>query len=539
MKKKVVLALGIIALLTSISFVVFDLTKNKKNKEVYITEYELSNNDTIQMKTYGTSLEKQQSETHDRFYSTYDKTTTYTLKDDEFKIVERVLPNEDLFVFIKWVNNGSKQEEERIELSLNYETNQMTMSNFDQYEVEHEHDSTFGVDTTTYPVGLFSFEHLDQHRDIMLSKNYVSRKLTKQYEDGTESFIRELLQEYNQSSLMHNDDSVSLSFEMTSSNGEISENWLMVSDQELFEEEEELAKWIELSNKEYQDVNTWYVADGVYSKIPWSIEPFAEMGYGKSVLRFKEDTAANRYRVQNERYYYNLLVNSLVSYANYPKNEDSVYETHYTSTWLKDEYGTKAPYVDTRHNEMSAIYIDQISELLSLEDVDNQLIQYADYLLKQEELENVLYVPDDNGYFILDYYDYDTETQLTHTSLNHALGGMNLLFDVHLDTSEEKYYEVANQIRKAIKATEDDWIRDDHDLWYEINTDFAYTGRDYPLLTLRDLLDAEYYWQTIHQTDEHIFSKLVRSKMKYLQNNEVELDEEIREKLKKANYDLP
>lgn len=505
--------------------------------------YTLHNGDNLKMESIH-SMELISKEEKDYPFDMKDFVYTYQLNtNDKLILVERILPNKDSFVFLEWENKQESDEttEEEIIFTITFDgATHYNVTGFSLFDIERPHDNTVGVDETTYPNGLLQINTYEKHdRDIMLGKNYLSELLTKEYDNNDISYIRKFIDEIEDYSVHKESDSLVLEFTMTSKQGSISEQWFMISNNELFETEDELMEWIALSNKEFKVVNEWYTAGGVYNKIPWSIEPFDRMGYGKNISFFREAKALNRYRNNSEeRYYINLLFNSLANFENYPKNDDHLFEAHYTSTWLKDDYGTTAPYVDTRHNELVAIYQNAVIQELNLDDDSDQLIHYANFLVKQEQLNNVIHVPDSDGYFISDYFDYTpaTNSKQTHSSLNHVLGEMNLLLDVYMDSGQEKYLQTAKKIKTAIQETEDDWIRDDFDLWYQVNSNLEYSGRDYPIVTLKDLLMAESKWQSVYNNKEHLFEKLITSKIRYLENEGIELDQTVQGMMQVAGY---
>lgn len=534
-----IILIGIIIVLFSLFVWAFnnkDSASNKSTaKDIY---YELFNGDKLYIQS-SDNLTIQKEDRVDYPYEVYDLITIYEVEDNgELTITERVFPNQDSFVFTKWDN--IQKNDEKITFTLKYdESNNYEVNGFAKYDIEHEHDNALGVDPTTYPNGLIRINHFQDHkRDIMLGKNYLSELLTMDYEDDDKfSYIRKLHNEYEDYQIFKDADQVTVSFHLNGQADKISEQWFMISDEPLFEGDEELQEWIKISNEQYKKVNAWYTADGTYSKLPWSIEPAEKMGYGRNILFFREDHAAERFKDHaEERYYHNLLLNSLINYENYQTNEDGLFLTHYTSTWLKKLYGTRAPYVDTRHNELGLIYFNETLELLGFEPKKELVITYADFLVKQEELDNVIPVPNSEGYFISDYYDPSEKAKKTHTSLNHVLGEMNFLLQVYIDTQDEKYFEVAQKILNAVKATEDDWIREDSDLWYQVSTEFEYSGRDYELRTLIDLIDAEILLNQIDPNTGHIFEKLILSKIEYLNSIEFELGPIVEEKLVEANY---
>src|SRR5690606_30401377 len=141
-------------------------------------------------------------------------------------------------------------------------------------------------------------------------------------------------------------------------------------------------------------------------------------------------------------------------------------------------------YVDTRYNEYIATFLDETSEVLNLPSYDT-VIGYADYLLSQVERGNI--IDTGEGYFIIDYFK-DNVTSLTHASVNHELGGLNILLKAYEQTGEERFIDAANHILTAFEEVEESLIKENGDLWYQVSPDLSVTGNDYEQLTLVDLL---------------------------------------------------
>ncbi|MGE7674162.1 hypothetical protein ACQKMV_11365 [Lysinibacillus sp. NPDC094403] len=59
------------------------------------------------------------------------------------------------------------------------------------------------------------------------------------------------------------------------------------------------------------------------------------------------------------------------------------------------------------------------------------------------------------------------------------------------------------------------WLRENGDVWYQVNGDFTFEGTDYPLLTLEDLLKSQQSWEVVGEKRSEIFDRLIRSKAQY------------------------
>ena len=85
----------------------------------------------------------------------------------------------------------------------------------------------------------------------------------------------------------------------------------MVSENNLFDNEQEIEKYSQLINE--GETGVWVSYDGRYSKLPYSIEPFTKEGYGRNVGGYSE----------KKKY----LLNTRITIINFSK---LLFITHYT-----------------------------------------------------------------------------------------------------------------------------------------------------------------------------------------------------------------
>jgi hypothetical protein len=198
------------------------------------------------------------------------------------------------------------------------------------------------------------------------------------------------------------------------------------------------------------------------------------------------------YKATRSALFGDLLANDLYTLGAF-RSKDGLWRTDYTSTWVKSESGIVAPYVDTRHNEHLSELSLSIAEALGSQGVvavaectrwaDN----YAKYLNTLADRGAVVRTP--HGILFADYYDASGKLKV-HTSMNHALGEMNYLYDMYVRTADPRYVVLAERVRAGIDDTAPGWIRANHDLWYQRNVNGTFGGTDYPYVTYMDLLGA-------------------------------------------------
>lgn len=446
------------------------------------------------------------------------------------EIVKREFQNGDFFLFTKIDNN--KRFDFYMELDWQFASDaQLELKEFSQFPKPTGESVAMGEDITSYPTGLLDIRQEGQTtKQIMIGKSYQSTEHIKRYDYANKSVIRELKAEKEAMAATETKDGKNLTISLQSNGKDIVEQWLMFSDSKLFESEKELLSWKKYSSANYRKTNKWYTSEGPYNKMVLTVEPQprSKMGYGRTLLNFREAEAFERYKKTNERYYYNLAANSVADLLNFRGNK-LFWETEVTSTYLLELYDITAPFIDTRFNEYIALYLRDVGEEFEVGHLREPLLSYADFLLSQIETGNVILI-NEKGALIPDYFAvYDPV--LTHTSLNHGLGGLNILLEAYLATSDEKYLRGAEIVQEGISGLGTKWLREDGDTWYKVNPDLTFIGRDYELLTLDDLLKTYQLWKQIDHEKLPIIETFMESKSSYLKSKGIHIPPDTQELL--------
>ena len=348
-----------------------------------------------------------------------------------------------------------------------------------------------GVDRTTGPIGWVDFS-LGAATDapLFLSKAYRYDILTKAYPGGGPSTVRELISETPTMTISQGGagTTAAISLGLDASGRQHSQRYFIVSSAAISDSVIGIYTIGNVMGNEWR----WLDPLGSYDKAPYSIEPETRFGYVRSLLDMRGGGTLSAYRATRSALFGDLLANDLYTLGAL-RSKDGLWRTDYTSTWVKAESGIVAPYVDTRHNEHLSELSLSIAEALGSQGVvavaectrwaDN----YAKYLNGLAARGAV--VRTQHGILIGDYYDASGELKV-HTSMNHALGGMNYLYDMYVRTADHRYVDLAEQVRAGIDDTAPGWIRRNHDLWYQRNVNGTFEGTDYPYVTYMDLLGA-------------------------------------------------
>ncbi|WP_153721149.1 S-layer homology domain-containing protein [Sporosarcina cascadiensis] len=448
-------------------------------------------------------------------------------------VTKRELPNGDYFVFAELRNPQAVPVRADL-IQIEEGVTSSTLESFDKYPMKKETDETFGADLTTVPAGMLETAAEEGMSQEMIGKSYRSRELEMKYAQGASSHTRELLDEKDvYSSILLGTTRVSV-VELASQGRDIIDQWTLSSPNKLFSTNERRDAWMHESVMNYKKRNNWYTAAGAFNKMAVTIEPMPASGngYGRNLLLMKEDRVMLLYNETKERYYEDLLHNSFTNLAKFRGN-NTFWETEVTSTYLKDLYDITAPFVDTRFNEQIALFLYKGGKAFGHSDYNEGLRNYADLLVQQKEQGNVTAVSSD-AYYIPDYFPAEQKVR-THTSMNHLLGGMNILLLAYQEFGEPVYLETASAIEQAIQLEEKAWIRDDGDIWYKRAPDGEFAGRDYTHLTLEDLIYSYENWLAADKTKSAVFERMIRSKAGYMNENRKGYTVKIKEGLERIH----
>lgn len=482
---------------------------------------------------------------------TQEQTTTYKVMEGNntigtYSLTIREIDNGDKFVFNRFINEDVTSERiVPITISVGQVASYDVFA-FDDIEVEREHSNVFGVDPTTNVKGLYRFvnEKGESTYSMYVSQNYISESLEKTYEDGEKSILRKLIDENKNYKLKQNGDGFQFELELkTTGNSEIegeqkqqiSESWLLLSKDTLFEREETIQSYKEKTNYYFIHNPKWNTADGNYTKLPWSVEPSEKMAYGRNLVSLQDRTSLDSYEKTQDRFFYDMVINSVNYLMDFKKDGSKIWETEYTSTWLKKAYGVQAPYIDTRHNENIALFLTRAGELLDINEIKDSYVMYADFLSNQKTVGNVIETK--QGYYIADYFSKKQKSK-THVSLNHALGEMNFLLETYMKSKNEKYFETAMKLKQAVEETGIDWINPTNgDFWYQINGDYTFKDTDYPTLTLEDLTKSLTLFKKMEIEYSPILKEMIQSKLGYIISNQTPIPSATVDQLKLLGFE--
>ncbi|PID18988.1 MULTISPECIES: S-layer homology domain-containing protein [unclassified Sporosarcina] len=454
-------------------------------------------------------------------------------KNTRVTVTKRELPNGDYFTFVELRNP------DRLPLRVDFVridegVTANKMERFDKFPMKKDIDDTFGFDIATSPVGVLETVSQQGTGQQMISKMYRSRDLEMKYRNGAISRTRELYDEQETySNIVMGNNRVSV-FELHSRGYDIVDHWYLASDQKLFSTNERLDSWLRESVANYKKRNKWYTANGPYNKMATTIEPMpaSGRGYGRNLLLVKEDRVMLLYNQTEERYYEDILHNAFTNLSIFRGNK-TYWETEVTSTYLQHLYNFTAPFVDTRFNEQIALFLYNGGSAFGHKDYNEGLRNYANLLVQQHKKGNVNALSS-TAYYIPDYFPAKQQVK-THTSMNHLLGGMNILLLAFQEFKDPVYLENASAIEKAIRFEEKKWTRSNGDIWYKRAPNGQFSGTDYVHLTLEDLIHSYEMWMQVDQSKAKVFERMIKSKAGYLNSTKKGYTTKIKKGLERIN----
>ncbi len=450
----------------------------------------------------------------------------------KYSITERTLGNGTVFLFERFENAGLFSYEIDTALAL-LDDVEVTAKSWNPITVEHPHHSVFGKDPTVNPFGRVVAANQDTTLELIVGNVYVSKALVKEYERGKVSKVRELDQEFREVGIAANRISKSASV----GKDDIAESWTLIAQAPLFTSDDEEDAYVDFALHNQTTQLNWLTMDGPFTKLPFSIDPSTEMGYGRVIGRIEDDVALDWHGKSGSLFFESMVLNSRVNLLTYiGEFEGTRWPSEYTSTWLSNAYGVRAPYVDTRYNEYVAFFLDKTAREFpeGVSDAKLYVPVYADYLLSRVEAGEIIEAGD--GYLIVDYFDEDPETSITHASLNHELGGLKILLTAFQNTGDDQYMNTAKDVLTGIESfgrADGGWIRENEDLWYQARPDGTFSGDDYPQLTLLDLLETQKLLEELKWGRNAYFDQMIDSKLRYLASEEVELIDKVRALIEK------
>lgn len=407
-------------------------------------------------------------------------------------------------VTFKFITIENRQNNLNIDIEIS-NSNLECLQNFESYNIERDYSNIVGINKLKLPIGYFS----DSNKEYIVSRTFKYNKLVKDYGNGNKSTIYELISQDDD--LKNNKKTITIEPNINT------DIYIIESNKKLLNDEESIIEYINLTNNN----SSWYTFYGNYYKIQYSIDPFTREGYGKNLGRLIEEDAYELSKSNNSIIFSALSKSAIFSLYHHTaiNTENNLWLTNYTSTWLSKDYGITAYYIDTRFNETIGYLLLNLYDETNNEKFLTSFLNYADFIVSSWEKESYLVK---SNRILPDYFS-NNHTIKTHSSFNHQLALINYLFKAYEITENNDYYDTAKAILNGLIGFGDEWIRDNNDLWYEVNSDGEFSGKDYATVTLDDLLHTQRY---LYQFDKELnaqLTKYIKSKLAYLESENISI----------------
>lgn len=197
------------------------------------------------------------------------------------------------------------------------------------------------------------------------------------------------------------------------------------------------------------------------------------------------------------------------------QNEAGYVPTVPASTWLQREYGLDTNYFDTRFNsDLLMLFCNSHENHGGFEPF---LQGWFDWFYRFAETRH--YETKSGGWLVCDYADASLQTPLTHSSLNHQLAELLVLYRMEAFMDDARIPELTDRMLRALEDCGTAWLRPDGNLHYAYYPDGSFGGDDYPNLTYNDLYNLQAWLRANGRQQSEVFRVLMASKRKWMDEN--------------------
>ncbi len=231
--------------------------------------------------------------------------------------------------------------------------------------------------------------------------------------------------------------------------------------------------------------NRWTYT-GYYRISPETYYPTGPNVYYRCQACYLGDSFVNanpKYRVMDD------MLLCIIDTMARQQNELGFFPSTSMSNWLYEDYNIKESYYDTRFNsDLIEIFI------AYYKDYDNDVVldamkKYADFYYDMAT--QCAWDDGNGGLFVPDYWEVNGYEEKVHTSLNHQLAEMSVLYKLSDILRRPELANLADKMLKAIENAGLKWIRSDGDLHYGVYPDYTFGMDDYPELTYNDMFEMQ------------------------------------------------
>ena len=231
--------------------------------------------------------------------------------------------------------------------------------------------------------------------------------------------------------------------------------------------------------------NRWTYT-GYYRISPETYYPTGPNVYYRCQACYLGDSFANanpRYRVMDDMLF--CIIDTMAR----QQNETGFFPSTSRSEWLYEDYNIEENYYDTRFNsDLIEIFVKCYEEYMNNTSY-LAMQKYADFYL--DFANKHAWSDGKGGLYVPDYWEEGGNLDKVHTSLNHQLAEMSVLYKMSDILNRPELTELADKMLIAIENSGLKWVRPDYDLEYCIYPDGSFGREDYPYLTYNDLFKMQ------------------------------------------------
>ncbi len=260
-----------------------------------------------------------------------------------------------------------------------------------------------------------------------------------------------------------------------------------------------------------------WLYDGFYVPSPSSYSPFSKDMFWRCPAAY---TLSGLSLFAGESRGCDGMLLSMLGTAVDNQTEGGWWKTGPESSWLRGDYGIGAGFFDTRFSSEAAELMLKGYVRYGDERFLKSARNYADFL-SAHALRNSFSFSERGSILVEDYSWPGKISRPTHSSLNHQLQEMRVLYLTYGATGNEQYRDVADRMLRGINDTLDRWIMPSGNLEYAYMADGGMGLSDYPYLTYNDLLKAQQLYEQMGRPRDPGLQRLLESKKDWMDKNGV------------------
>lgn len=431
----------------------------------------------------------------------------------------RLLENQDLFVFLRFKNNGAYIKD--FEYTLSVITEKLNdFTDLIPYRFTYSKSDD----------GLVNIENIEESKNINLPRESIYLKVNDGEKTKLTLFKGCIFQfrnvGYGLQERIDDPSNITLSLNMIGSE-------LQILNNTSFKEKNNIEDWYLISEKSLLNINSAvtkkymrvtdfslkkrYFENGFYyltenntgyrnenkNTYYWDYSMYAP----RSLLEF--------YFTSYETFIYDIAINSF--YALYKsRNKYGFWYSTTESNWLKSEYKICNEYFDTRFSVDAAIFLALVYKRLNIKEaldlsshIGNLLI---DYIKEGRGIKTK-----NNGFLLYDYIIPENKSFKTHFSLNHILNEVYFLILLYDLTDNPSYKDASIKLINGIAYFGNSWInKANGDIYYCGKDTGKFERKDYTTLTYNDLIKVNKITKSVLEEEFEIIKNLRKSKELFL-----------------------